>query len=232
MTLFNPYLPPNAYFRFMSNVDSSPGKGECWPWTAGKSQCGYGRFNVPKREGGYSYVGATRVMMFLTHGAFDKDLVVRHKCDNPPCINPDHLELGTRFDNARDMTDRQRQSRGETHPKTAVTERIVREIRRRGLEGEAFTVIARDMGLNVNTVYGIAKGRTWKHISGDVVTESRKLDPAKVAQARRWVACGGSIRAAARELGISYPSLVTAVRGRHPRWDVDIEGVDPIPVES
>lgn len=232
MTLFNPWIPANVRTRFLSYVDTTPGKGKCWPWTACRNRDGYGRYSLPRLDGGRSSVQATRIMMFLMHGTFDKDLVVRHKCDNPSCMNPEHLELGTRFDNARDMTERQRQSRGETHPKTAVTERIVREIRRRGLEGEAFTVIARDMGLNVNTVTGIAKGRTWKHIPGDVVTESRKLDPAKVAQARRWVACGGSIRAAAKELGISYPSLVTAVRGRHPRWEVDIEGVDPIPVEG
>ena len=228
MTNFNPHMPPEAYARFWSYVDTTPGQGKCWPWTGGKNQDGYGRFNVPKPGGGYSNTQATRVMVFLTRGAFNKDLLVRHTCDNPPCVNPEHLLLGTRLDNAKDMTDRQRQARGELHPKTTFTEHIVMEIRRRALGGEYYTSIARDMGLNLNTVVGIAKGRTWKHVPGDVVTEARRLDPTEVAEARRRVARGESIRAVAVDMGIKYPSLVTAVRGRHPRWAGDIEGVPPV----
>ena len=228
MTNFNPHITPKAHARFMSYVDTTPGQGQCWPWRGGRSGGGYGRFNVPKPGKGYTSVAATRVMMYLMHGAFNESLVVRHTCDNPPCVNPEHLLLGTRLDNAKDMTDRQRQARGELHPKTTLTERIVVEIRRRALGGEPFTSIARDMGLNINTVISIAKGRTWKHVPGDVVTEPRRLNPTEVAEARRRVARGESIQAVAGELGIKYPSLVTAVRGRHPRWAGDIEGVPPV----
>lgn len=228
MTDFNPYMPPMVHARFMSYVDTTPGKGQCWPWRGGKNDDGYGRFNMPVPGKGYVSMQATRVMMFIIQGAFDKSLVVRHTCDNPPCVNPEHLVLGTRLDNAKDMTDRQRQARGELHPKTTLTEQVVVEIRRRALGGESFAAIARDKGLHTNTVIGIARGRTWKHVPGDVVTEARRLNPTEVAEARRRVARGESIQAVAGELGIKYPSLVTAVRGRHPRWAGDIEGVPPV----
>ena len=223
------YMPPEARTRFWSNVDTSPGPSKCWPWRGRANQDGYGKFNVPKQGGGYRFTQATRVMVFLTAGPFPKSLLVRHKCDNPICVNPAHLELGTHLDNARDMTDRQRQSRGELHPKTTIAERVVIEIRERAVKGEAFTAIARDMGLNTNTVAGIAKGRTWKHVPGSVVTDRRRLDPDKVAEARLRVSRGESINSVATDLGMQYTSLVTAVRGRHPRWAVDINGVPPVP---
>lgn len=223
------YMPPEARTRFWSNVDTSPGPGKCWPWRGRASQDGYGKFNVPKQGGGYRFTQATRVMVFLTAGPFPKSLLVRHTCDNPVCVNPDHLELGTHLDNARDMTDRQRQCRGEVHPKTTIAEHVVKDIRRRAIAGEPYSRIARDTGLHLNTVLGIAKGRTWKHVPGPLVTETRRLDPDKVAEARRRVSRGESINSVATDLGIKYPSLVTAVRGRHPRWAVDINGVPPVP---
>lgn len=221
---------PTVFERFLSKIDMSGGVGACWPWTAGRNGDGYGRFSVPQPGGGRRYVAATRVMIAALQGSeVPQTLVVRHTCDNPPCVNPAHLLVGTHLDNAHDMVERDRQARGEQHPKTSITETDVKDIRRRALNGESYSAIGRDLGLNVNTVLGIAKGRTWKHVSGEIVIASRRLDPADVAEARRRVLAGESIRQVAHDLGICYPSLVTAVRGRHPRWDVDIEGVPPVP---
>ncbi len=69
---------------------------ECWPWKAFANK-GYGRF---KLDG--SQKQAHRVAYLLTFGAFDKSLLVCHKCDNGLCCNPDHLFLGTPSDNNRD----------------------------------------------------------------------------------------------------------------------------------
>lgn len=229
MTLFNPTMPVSAQARFWASVETTPNVNECWLWRKGRNNDGYGRFNVPKAGGGFSNIQATRAMMFLTQGPFDNSLLVRHTCDNPPCVNPLHLELGTHLDNAKDMTDRQRQSRGELHPKTTIAEHVVKDIRRRAIAGEPYAHIARDTGLHLNTVLGIAKGRTWKHVPGPLVTETRRLDPDKVAEARRRVMRGESINSVATDLGMQYTSLVTAVRGRHPRWAVDINGVPPVP---
>ncbi len=87
----------------------------CWEWQ-GESLRGYGLCD-PKHYGvedgwikanGQRRALAHRVSYIQNVGHIPEGLVVRHKCDNPPCVNPDHLELGTRADNQRDMQERNR----------------------------------------------------------------------------------------------------------------------------
>lgn len=81
--------------RFWSNVRRSDG---CWEWTGSKRGNGYGCLAVGGRQ-----VGAHRVAWETQNGPIPEGLFVLHKCDNPPCVRPDHLFLGTAKDNAMDM---------------------------------------------------------------------------------------------------------------------------------
>lgn len=86
--------------RFWPKVDQSGGGEACWLWTAGKIPTGYGRFCINGR-----YVYAHRVAWELTHGQIEGGLFVLHDCptgDNPSCVNPAHLFLGTQSDNMKD----------------------------------------------------------------------------------------------------------------------------------
>lgn len=81
----------------------------CWEWQKCRSPHGYGRIgsiviNGASHRGTYTH----RVSWALANGEWPEGLVVRHKCDNPPCINPEHLEIGTHADNARDRQERGR----------------------------------------------------------------------------------------------------------------------------
>lgn len=89
--------------RFYSKVDSS---GDCHIWTAGKNRQGYGAFSYKGK-----FFGAYRFAYGLKNGwafLYFKDSVVRHTCDNRPCVNPGHLVIGSHGDNARDRVSRGR----------------------------------------------------------------------------------------------------------------------------
>ena len=78
----------------------------CWEWSGGRREGGYGAFTAERL--GYKRAGAHRAMYESEHGAVPPEQVVRHSCDNPPCVNPDHLLLGTHADNMGDMAERRR----------------------------------------------------------------------------------------------------------------------------
>ena len=88
--------------RFWSKVKKgSP--NECWEWTAAKNNKGYGKF---KFEG--KMRKAHRISWQLHYGPVQNELHVLHTCDNPSCVNPNHLWLGSNSDNHKDMTDKDR----------------------------------------------------------------------------------------------------------------------------
>lgn len=87
--------------RFWSKVDMNP--YHCWEWLASTDGRGYGQFRLNKKT-----PKAHLVSYELTYGPRPNDLVVRHTCDNTLCVRPDHLILGTQYDNVRDMITRKR----------------------------------------------------------------------------------------------------------------------------
>lgn len=135
--------------------------GPCWEFPK-LSENGYGRIC---EKGGS--VAAHRVAYEEHKGPIPEGLVVRHSCDNPPCVNPDHLLVGTNKDNTRDMFDRgrARRHRGEQHYAASLTWEQVREMRRLNAEfGVPQNSLSRLLGVNQSVVQGIIAGKTWKEL--------------------------------------------------------------------
>lgn len=95
--------PKSIEERFWSKVVTNP--GECWEWAGSKHRHGHGQIYI---GAGTPAQYAHRVSWEIHKGPIPKGVVVRHSCDNPGCVNPDHLELGTQADNVRDMVERGR----------------------------------------------------------------------------------------------------------------------------
>ena len=135
----------------------------CWEWTACKLPAGYGYFGVAGRM---QY--AHRVAYQLYVGEIGEDLFVCHHCDNPSCVNPSHLFLGTNTDNSRDCWSKGRgvtpDSSGEKNGKAKLTEKNVRTIRTMLAAGTTHRIIAKKFGVKRAAISKIACGRTWKNV--------------------------------------------------------------------
>lgn len=128
----------------------------CWEWQGSKYWDGYGRWQINKVH----YL-AHRVAYASWHGPVQSTTVIRHTCDNPACINPEHLIAGTQEENVRDRQDRGRQARGERNGRAKVTADQVRAMRE---SGKGPRELAREYDLSSKTVSDLLRGVNWSSL--------------------------------------------------------------------
>jgi hypothetical protein len=130
----------------------------CWVWTGATDGYGYGLMRFHGKV-----IRSHRVAYLVHRGPIPAGLVVRHDCDNPPCVNPSHLRLGTRVDNNRDRDKRGRHvpQIGEEHPLAILTEADVLTIRASRLDRRKLADL---FGVSLWTVDDVRTRRSWKHI--------------------------------------------------------------------
>ena len=161
MILLEHVANQTAEGRFWAMVDRS---GECWVWTGSRQrrpsgELSYGRF-APNGDQGPVWQ-AHRFSRLLADGRLPDEGKVLHHCDNPGCVRPEHLYVGTSADNNADMVSRGRiaRQRGTSNPRARLTEAQVREVRRRRDEGP--TPLAQEFGVRRQSISDILAGRTW-----------------------------------------------------------------------
>lgn len=142
--------------------NSSPTSDGCIEWTRARDKDGYGI----TRSYGVTYK-AHRAAWILVHGPIPAGQVVRHSCDNPPCVNTQHLSLGTVLDNNRDRETRGRGAdrRGEKAAMAKLTERQIPEIRALLNDRVPQASIAARYGVSRKAISKILHRQTWAHIS-------------------------------------------------------------------
>jgi len=154
----------NFFERYADRIMPEPNSG-CWLWIGAFAGKGYGHINDRGRS-----VYTHRLAYEQANGAGSaKGLVIRHRCDNPPCCNPDHLQGGTHSDNHNDKYSRGRGYRpfGELAVTAKLTAEIVYEIRRLFNSGWKIRDIRCELGLQHlkrSTIHNAAKGISWSHL--------------------------------------------------------------------
>lgn len=153
----------------MSKIDAATG---CWNWIGtikGKDDPlrQYGSMVVGSRKNGTrKTVSSHRFSYSLFNGAIPINMFVCHKCDNPRCVNPEHLFLGTRQDNVDDRERKNRNiiKRGQQHGNATLTDEQVGNIKFEYANGERRTVLAGKYKSKLSAIKDIIYNRTWRHI--------------------------------------------------------------------
>jgi hypothetical protein len=138
-----------------------------------------------------SYKGKTlnlcRVMYETVYGLIPPGMVVRHKCDNRQCINPEHLEVGTHADNVKDMDQRGRRAVGERNNQAKLTEAAVLVIK--GSDTNA-KELAEKFGVGVDAINRVRQGKTWTHVGEKITPPAPKtMDEERIQKLRQSGIC-------------------------------------------
>lgn len=181
-----------------------PQIGPCWTWRGTRDSNGYGLFLIQRRD----VRRAHRYAWELEHGQIPDGLHACHHCDNPSCVRPEHIFIGTQFDNMRDCARKgrtfaqrfpelmprgerhgfalhpERRPRGERHPRHVLTDALVMALRQRFANGEQLRDISGDTKLSINTLRAAIRGATWAHLP---------LIPRQPRYAKRPTAAGKAV---------------------------------------
>ena len=145
--------------RFANYIEKTE---TCWLWTGASiksSKWAYGQFRI-----GNKVHRSHRVSYQLYKGEIPQGRVVRHTCNNPCCVNPDHLELGTQQDNMDDMVNANRQAVGTRNGRSKLKAEDIPDIRRRLAGGETTYSIGKSYGVSHTPIKQVRDGKSFKYV--------------------------------------------------------------------
>lgn len=144
--------------RFWAKVEKTE---SCWIWVPSKKTGTYGKIKIDGKT-----VRVTRYSYELHFGPLsDPKLFVCHHCDNPACVNPSHLFLGTTDENMKDCKNKGRQAYGEKNGQHLLSESDIITILDGHTNGTPRLELARLLNVSYQAIYDITTGRRWKHLT-------------------------------------------------------------------
>lgn len=204
-------------YRLLARISVSP-EG-CFNWKLSCDRKGYGQSGL---EGKTRYA---HVMSYETfRGPVPVDMYVLHRCDNPRCINPAHLFLGTQLDNMRDCISKGRHAWGEKVPNARLKNADILQIVERYAAGEPSTDLAKAYDVKYRVIWQILVGETYRGVKRQTFTlkygrpgedhNCAKLTDDNVRSIRQAVAAGASRASQARKYGVSGTHISKIVLGK------------------
>ena len=143
--------------HFWRRVDASDGPDACWPWTRSRFDAGYGCVWADGRA-----QKAHRIAWRFVHGPIPEGARILHRCDNPPCCNPNHLFAGSMRDNTLDMVAKGRHG-GTVRRK--LTEAQIPGIRERYAAGATLKQLGSEYGVSWVAIWKVVHRQTWRHVA-------------------------------------------------------------------
>ncbi len=206
----------NAPERFVRKLRR---EGECVVWHGPRQKWGYGRVVFERKQW-----GAHRLAYTLHYGAIPEGMHVLHYCDNPSCVNPNHLWLGTNMQNRQDSVAKGRHAYGSRITQSKLSPEQVAEIRERYKNGERQPFLASCYGVAQSTISKIVRQYRWSSVPSESdlsnlwVDSKRgerspcaKLTEQKVREIRAKYASGEMQKTLAAEYGVSKGAILSVV---------------------
>jgi len=217
----------NTIDRFWNKIKPPKDEDDCWEWTAFKDKDGYGKLSL--RERNRKSYGAHRFSYELHHDIILlPEQMVCHTCDNPPCVNPNHLVLGDAKLNKQDSVNKNRHSYGSIHGNSVLTEEIIQEMIIKIYNKEFTNVnqIASHYLIDRTVISGILTGKSWTHVTNTMLISLSQirnmivqtkyvnaLDITKVTDIKQRIRHGESNRSIANLYNVDIHTIYEIKRG-------------------
>lgn len=148
---------------FWNHIDVKT-PNDCWNWKMKKDRNGYGRTHLfyPNI---YKKTGAHQISWLLSGNSIEQGQLIRHKCNNPSCCNPTHLDVGSPKDNAMDCVNSERTLKGSKNPSSKLTEKDVKKIKETLALGKKLgAILSKEYGVSKVVISNIKNNKTWRHV--------------------------------------------------------------------